>query len=125
MAYFYEEPSRTFGEYLLIPGYVISLGLAFFVPSIFTGIAFDSGGVASGPMAAAFLLPLAQGACIALGGDLAADAFGVVAMVAMTPLITIQVLGLMSEVSSARPRRALLARQAALAQEDEYAVIEL
>ena len=77
------------------------------------------------PMAAAFLLPLAQGACIALGGDLAADAFGVVAMVAMTPLITIQVLGLMSEVSSARPRRALLASQAALSQEDEYAVIEL
>ena len=111
--------------WFLAPGYLLALSISFFVPKIYTAIAFDSGGVASGPMAAAFLLPLAQGACIALGGDLAADAFGVVAMVAMTPLITIQVLGLMSEVSSARPRRALLARQAALSQEDEYAVIEL
>ena len=43
---------------------------------------------------ATFLLPLAMGACIAVGGDVATDAFGVVAMVAMTPLITIQILGL-------------------------------
>ena len=66
----------------------------FFVPPIFTSIAFDSGGVASGPMTATFLLPLAMGACVAVGGDVATDAFGVVAMVAMTPLITIQILGL-------------------------------
>lgn len=79
--------------YLLIPGYVIALILTRFVPKIFTAIAFDSGGVASGPMTATFLLPLAQGACIALGGDVVTDAFGVVAMVAMTPLITIQILG--------------------------------
>ena len=78
------------------PGYVIALGLSFVVPKIFTAIAFDSGGVASGPMTATFLLPLAQGACSAVGGDLTADAFGVVAMVAMTPLITIQVLGLIT-----------------------------
>ena len=60
---------------------------------MFTGIAFDSGGVASGPMTATFLLPFATGACLALGGNVVTDAFGVVAMVAMTPLITIQILG--------------------------------
>ena len=78
---------------LLIPGYALALLLMFFVPPIFTSIAFDSGGVASGPMTATFLLPFAIGACTALGGDVVADAFGVVAMVAMTPLITIQILG--------------------------------
>lgn len=82
--------------YILIPGYVIALTISFFVPKIYTAIAFDSGGVASGPMTAAFLLPLAQGACAALGGNMVTDAFGVVAMVAMTPLITIQVMGLYS-----------------------------
>ena len=80
--------------WLLVPGYLVAVLLMFFVPPIFTSIAFDSGGVASGPMTATFLLPLAMGACIAVGGDVATDAFGVVAMVAMTPLITIQVLGL-------------------------------
>ena len=81
--------------WFLIPGYAIALGLTFLVPKIFTAIAFDSGGVASGPMTATFLLPLAQGACIAVGGDVVRDAFGVVAMVAMTPLITIQILGVL------------------------------
>ena len=85
--------------WLLVPGYAVSLGLTFFVPSIFTGIAFDSGGVASGPMTATFLLPFAMGACSAVGGDLMTDAFGIVAMVAMTPLVTIQVMGLSSQVS--------------------------
>ena len=86
--------------YFLIPGYAIAIGLSFVVPKIFTAIAFDSGGVASGPMTATFLLPLAQGACVAVGGNLVADAFGVVAMVAMTPLITIQVLGLITMIKS-------------------------
>ena len=86
--------------WLLIPGYAIALGISFFVPKLYTAIAFDSGGVASGPMTAAFLLPLAQGACIAVGGDIVADAFGVVAMVAMTPLITIQIMGLVSQIRS-------------------------
>lgn len=81
--------------WFLIPGYAIALGLTFVVPKIFTAIAFDSGGVASGPMTATFLLPLAQGACIAMGGNVVRDAFGVVAMVAMTPLITIQILGVL------------------------------
>lgn len=81
--------------FLLVPGYAIALVLTFFVPKIFTAIAFDSGGVASGPMTATFLLPLTMGACDALGRDILTNAFGVVAMVAMTPLITIQLLGLL------------------------------
>lgn len=80
--------------WIIIPGYALSLILTFFVPSIFTSIAFDSGGVASGPMTATFLLAFAMGACEAVGGNIVTDAFGVVAMVAMTPLIAIQLLGL-------------------------------
>ena len=79
--------------WFLIPGYLTAITLSFFVPKIFTAIAFDSGGVASGPMTATFLLPFAMGACEALGGNIITDAFGVVAMVAMTPLLTIQMLG--------------------------------
>ena len=79
--------------YYLVPGYLISLGLSFFVPKIYTAIAFDSGGVASGPLTSTFILPFAIGACVAMGGDILSDAFGIVAMVAMTPLITIQMLG--------------------------------
>lgn len=84
--------------WFLIPGYLISLVISFFVPPIYTGVAFDSGGVASGPMTTAFLLPFAVGACTALGGNVLTDAFGIVAMVAMTPLITIQCIGLYSEI---------------------------
>ena len=90
--------------YLLIPGYAIAIALSFFVPKIFTAIAFDSGGVASGPMTATFLLPFAMGACSALGGDIVSDAFGVVAMVAMTPLITIQGLGLLYRLRTRRAK---------------------
>ncbi len=78
----------------LIFGYTVSLIISFFVPKIYTGIAFDSGGVASGPMTSTFMLPFAMGACEAFGGNVMTDAFGIVAMIAMTPLITIQVLGL-------------------------------
>jgi len=77
----------------LVPGYAIAILMMFFTPQIFTSVAFDSGGVASGPMTATFLLPFAMGACTALGGNIVTDAFGVVAMVAMTPLITIQAVG--------------------------------
>ena len=84
--------------WFLLPGYAVALGLTFFVPKIFTAIAFDSGGVASGPMTATFLLPFSMGACEALGGNVVTDAFGVVAMVAMTPLITIQILGLIYQI---------------------------
>ena len=79
--------------YYLVPGYLISLGLSFFVPRIYTAIAFDSGGVASGPLTSTFILPFAIGACCAMGGNILSEAFGIVAMVAMTPLITIQLLG--------------------------------
>ena len=79
--------------WFLVPGYAIALILSRKVPKIFTAIAFDSGGVASGPMTATFLLPFAMGACSALGGNVLTDAFGIVAMVAMTPLVTIQCLG--------------------------------
>lgn len=81
--------------YYLIPGYMISLGLSFFVPRLYTAIAFDSGGVASGPLTSSFILPLAIGACVCVGGasSVLENAFGIVAMVAMTPLITIQVMG--------------------------------
>ena len=81
--------------YYVIPGYFISLALSLFVPPVYTAIAFDSGGVASGPMTSGFILPFAVGACVNLQGADAVlrDGFGVVALVAMTPLITIQLLG--------------------------------
>lgn len=86
--------------YFLIPGYLIALILTFIVPDMFTAIAFDSGGVASGAMTASFLMPLALGVCQAVGGNIATDGFGVVAMVAMTPLITIQILGLVYKIKT-------------------------
>ena len=84
--------------YYIVPGYFISLALSLFVPPVYTAIAFDSGGVASGPMTSGFILPFATGVCVALQGEAAVlrDAFGVVALVAMTPLITIQLLGFRS-----------------------------
>ena len=88
--------------WLVVPGYLAAIVMSFFVPKIFTAIAFDSGGVASGPMTATFLLPFAQGACEALGGNVVTDAFGVVAMVAMTPLLTIQMLGLLYQLKMKR-----------------------
>jgi len=90
--------------YFLVPGYAIALGLTFISPKIFAAIAFDSGGVASGPMTATFLLPFAMGACEAIGGldRIVTDAFGVVAMVAMTPLITIQIMGVIHKFKSRR-----------------------
>ena len=86
--------------YFMIPGYVIALALAFFVPPTFTAIAFDSGGVASGPLTATFMLPFAMGASSALGGNVMTDAFGLVAMVAMMPLITVQIMGAVYVVKS-------------------------
>lgn len=91
--------------WFLVPGYVISLAMTFFVPQLYTGIAFDSGGVASGPMTATFLLPLAMGACETLGGNILTDAFGIVAMVAMTPLLTIQVLGMVGKLNRQAQKR--------------------
>ena len=90
--------------WFLIPGYAFAIGISFVVPKLYTAIAFDAGGVASGPMTATFLLPLAQGACAAVGGNIVTDAFGVVAMVAMTPLITVQLMGLMAQLKQRRAR---------------------
>lgn len=84
--------------YFLLPGYLIALILTFFVPNIFIAVAFDSGGVASGTMTATFLLPFAMGATIAVGGNVLTDAFGIIAMVAMAPLVTIQVMGLIYKI---------------------------
>ncbi len=87
--------------YYLVPGYFLSLGLSFFVPKLYTAIAFDSGGVASGPLTSSFILPLAVGACVAIRGvgGVMENAFGIVAMVAMTPLITIQIMGFRAVVA--------------------------
>lgn len=111
--------------WFLIPGYVVALVISFFVPRIYTAIAFDSGGVASGPMTAAFLLPLAQGACMALGGNIVTDAFGLVAMVAMTPLITIQILGLVSRFKSKQEELPIAAAVSELDQLPDDIIIEL
>ena len=97
--------------WILIPGYLLALGMSYRVQPILVGIAFDSGGVASGPMTSTFLLPLTMGACTALGGNVVTDAFGVVALVALAPLIAIQILGLVYEhklkKSSGIPKPAL------------------
>ncbi len=93
--------------YYIIPGYFISLALSLFVPPVYTAIAFDSGGVASGPMTSGFILPFAIGACVSLQGAEAVlrDAFGVVALVAMAPLITIQLLGFRGILAERRAER--------------------
>ncbi len=84
--------------WIVIPGYIASLVLSRFVPKMFVGIAFDSGGVASGPMTTTFLLPLSIGACEAVGGSIMTDAFGVVALVALTPLIAVQIMGVTYQI---------------------------
>jgi hypothetical protein len=94
--------------YFVIPGYVIALLLTFVVPHLFTSIAFDSGAVASGPLAATFLLPLAIGASEAKGGNIYTDAFGIVALVALTPVITIQLFGLVYSIKSKIAKRAMV-----------------
>lgn len=108
--------------YYLIPGYILSLGLSFFVPPLYTAIAFDSGGVASGPLTSTFILPFAIGACCALQGveSVMADAFGVVAMVAMTPLISIQLLGFRAVVADKMRRR--IAMKRILSADDEQII---
>lgn len=103
----------------LLPGYAVALGLSFVVPPIFTSIAFDSGGVASGAMTATFLLPLAMGACEVTGGNILTDAFGIIAMVAMTPLIIIQLIGLLYQWKT----RHVISDEVIVIDEDE--IIEL
>ena len=108
--------------YYLIPGYLISLGLSFFVPRMYTAIAFDSGGVASGPLTSSFILPLIIGACVSISGtgNILTEAFGVVAMVAMTPLITIQALGFKAVMST--KVRGKIAMKRILSADDEQII---
>lgn len=108
--------------YYVIPGYLLSLGLSFFVPGIYTAIAFDSGGVASGPLTSGFILPMSVGVCFALQGEgsIMKLAFGIVAMVAMTPLITIQLLGFRAIV--AKRVRDSLAMKRILSADDEQII---
>ena len=98
--------------YYLVPGYLVSLALSFFVPKLYTAIAFDSGGVASGPLTSSFILPMVIGTCMSMQGESAVMdfAFGVVAMVAMTPLITIQSLGFKSVLSVRRRKKVAMRR---------------
>ena len=106
--------------YYLVPGYIIALALTFLVPKLYTAIAFDSGGVASGPMTSTFILPFAIGVCQIAGGDVMSHAFGVVSMVALTPLLTIQFLGFKVVVSDYLSRRAARRR---IREENEAQII--
>ena len=107
--------------WIIVPGYMIALTLTRFVPKVFIGIAFDSGGVASGPMTSTFLLPLAMGACTMLGGNVVTDAFGVVALVALAPLIAIQIMGLLY---SHKSKKTLLSESDAAEDDDVLVEIE-
>jgi hypothetical protein len=87
----------------LLPGYIIAIAMSYFVPKLFVGIAFDSGGVASGPMTATFILAFAQGVAEAIeGADVLKEGFGMIAMVALTPLIALQILGFVFKIKSAK-----------------------
>ncbi|MBQ9728571.1 MAG: DUF1538 domain-containing protein [Clostridia bacterium] len=109
--------------YYLIPGYCLSLGLSFFVPKIYTAIAFDSGGVASGPLTSSFILPFVIGVCFTIQGvdGILANAFGLVAMVAMTPLITIQALGFKAIVTKRAKEKIAMRR---MLNEDDEQIIQ-
>lgn len=109
-------------QWIIIPGYIIALVLSGFVPKIFVGIAFDSGGVASGPMTSTFLLPLCIGACEAVGGNIMMDAFGVVALVALTPLIAIQLMGVQYQLKLNRQLK--VTRPDSMIPEDSDVIIE-
>lgn len=105
--------------WILIPGYLMALLMARMVEPIFIGIAFDSGGVASGPMTSTFLLPMAIGACTGVGGNVMTDAFGVVALVALAPIIAIQAAGVLYQYKSRRIPVEVVAESS------DYEIIEL
>lgn len=110
--------------WIIIPGYIIALVMSLFVPKIFVGIAFDSGGVASGPMTSTFLLPLSLGTCSAVGGDLMRDAFGVVALVALTPLIAIQIMGLAYKIKTGKLEKSAVVHAGLTAESDTIIDLE-
>jgi len=111
-------------QWIIIPGYIIALIMSKFVPKIFVGIAFDSGGVASGPMTSTFLLPLCIGVCEMLGGNVMTDAFGVVALVALTPLIAVQIMGLAYRYRMAKIQSAVAEDVISVADDDDIIEIE-
>ena len=80
--------------YFLVPGYLTAFILMFFSPKMFTAIAFDAGGSICGPLTATFILPMAIGTCLAVNGNITTDAFGLIALVALSPLLTVQILGI-------------------------------
>lgn len=94
--------------YFVIPGYIIAIILSYLTPDIFTAIAFDSGGAASGPLTSSFLLPICIGACMVFEGNILTDAFGIVGLVSLSPLIMIQILGLVYKMKTKRHHLALL-----------------
>lgn len=99
--------------YYIVPGYALSIVLMWFVPNIYTAIAFDSGGTASGPMAVSFILPLIIGVYSKKNGDITtgvsfySDCFGVIALIALTPILAVQFLGLATKVKEIRALRIL------------------
>ena len=105
---------------IAIPGYVIALVLSRFVPKMFVGIAFDSGGVASGPMTTTFLIPLSIGACEAVNGNIMTDAFGVVALVALTPLIAVQIMGIRYQIVMKQSDKGMVAQEPAFTEDMIY-----
>lgn len=111
-------------QWIIIPGYIAALVMSRLVPSIFVGIAFDSGGVASGPMTSTFLLPLCLGICETLGGDIMTDAFGVVALVALTPIIAIQIMGLQFKFKQNRLEKSSASRESHAIDDDEIVELE-
>ena len=110
-------------HWIIIPGYIVALIMSRFVPKIFVGIAFDSGGVASGPMTTTFLLPLCIGVCEALGGNIMTDAFGVVALVALTPLIAVQLMGVRYMMKN-KHQKQTMPEKAAVSEEIEDIIID-
>ena len=90
--------------WFMIPMFVISIILAFFVPPIFCGIAFDSGGVASGSMAAAFILPFINGICDAFNINSMYYGFGTLAIIGTMPTIIIECLGVVFSIVSTRAK---------------------
>ena len=110
-------------HWIIIPGYIVALIMSRFVPKIFVGIAFDSGGVASGPMTTTFLLPLCIGVCEALGGNIMTDAFGVVSLVALTPLIAVQLMGVRYMMKN-KHQKQTMPEKAAVSEEIEDIIID-
>lgn len=110
-------------QWIVIPGTLLALGMTRFVPKIFVGIAFDSGGVASGPMTSTFLLPLCIGACDSLGGNIMTEAFGAIALVALTPLIAVQIMGVQYKVKLSRLQKS--AKPAIIMPDDSDEIVEI